>query len=162
MLSSQLEPTWTLILVSSLLLARGIASLGALTALAACNIAGSLSCTRSAPKPYPLWIDSPVSVQPRLDRNSSDTVLAFIFLHSSRVYMSICPVTGYSPTRLHWFRCRLMWHPQLRPLRPGASLAGTLTHLSMTVFVAWADVGSMSRLHPSALSNLLRSSCSNI
>ena len=28
--SSQLEPTWTLILVSSLLLARGIASLGAL------------------------------------------------------------------------------------------------------------------------------------
>ena len=31
-----------------------------------------------------------------------------------------------------------MWNhvgPQLRPLRPGASLAGTFTHLSMTVFV---------------------------
>ena len=28
-----------------------------------------------------------------------------------------------------------MWDPQLRPLRPGASLAGTLTHLSTTVFV---------------------------
>ena len=28
-----------------------------------------------------------------------------------------------------------MWDPQLRPLRPGASLAGTFTHLSMTVFV---------------------------
>ena len=25
------------------------------------------------PKPYPLWIDSPVSVQPRLHRNFSDS-----------------------------------------------------------------------------------------
>ena len=28
-----------------------------------------------------------------------------------------------------------MWDPQLRPLRPGASLAGAFTYLSMTVFV---------------------------
>ena len=44
-------------------------------------MAGSLSCTWSAPKSYTLWIDSPVSVQLRLDRNSSGTVLTFIFFH---------------------------------------------------------------------------------
>ena len=48
-LSSQLEPTWTLILVSSLLLARGIASLGALTALAASMQHRYTVCSQTIP-----------------------------------------------------------------------------------------------------------------
>ena len=48
-LSSQLEPTWTLILVSSLLLARGIASLGALTALAASMQHRYTACSQTIP-----------------------------------------------------------------------------------------------------------------
>ena len=89
-LSPQRELTWTLILVSSLLLARGIASLGALTALAASMQHGRKPflytvCSQTIP---PLDRFSSFLSSARLDRNSSDTFLAFIFLHSSRVYMS--------------------------------------------------------------------------
>ena len=50
-------------------------------------MARSLSCTRSVPKPYPLWIDSPVSVQPPLARNSSDSSCIHLLAFQPRLHV---------------------------------------------------------------------------
>ena len=46
-----------------------------------------------------------------------------------------CAQRPDKPILIHEFEGGFMWDPQLWPLRPGTSLAGTFTHLSMTVFV---------------------------
>ena len=124
-------------------------------------MAGSLSCTRSVPKPYPLW-----------DRFSSFCPAASwsqFFRHSSCIHL-----LAFQP-RLHFHTScdRILTNEvtlisMLTHVAPSAAtIAPTISPVRLHI-CPWrpslpaADVDSMSRLHPSTLSNLLRSSCSNI
>ena len=161
-LSSQLEPTWALILVSSLLLARGIASLGALTVLAASMQHGR--------KPFLCTVCS--QNIPPLDRFSSfcpATSWSKFFRHSSCIHL-----LAFQP-RLHVHTScdRMLTNevtlismsthvaPSAATIAP-RSIPRRYVYTSRLCGLPAADVGSMSRLHPSTLSNLLRSSYSNI
>ena len=74
-------------------------------------------------------------IRPQLVRRpptaSSSLILQVLKNHT----LASCAQRPDKPTLIHEFQGGFMWDPQLRPLRPGASLAGTFTHLSMTVFV---------------------------
>ena len=74
-------------------------------------------------------------IRPQLVRRSPTASSSLILQVLKNHTWASCAQRPDKPTLIHEFKGGFMWDPQLRPLRPGASLAGTFTHLSMTVFV---------------------------
>ena len=74
-------------------------------------------------------------IRPQMVRRSPTASSSLILQVLKNFTWASCAQRPDKPILIHEFEGGFMWDPQLRPLRPGTSLAGTFTHLSMTVFV---------------------------
>ena len=89
----------------------------------------------ASPPPTIFHTHTHTCIRPQLVRRSPTASSSLILQVLKNHTWASCAQRPDKPTLIHEFKGGFMWDPQLRPLRPGASLAGTFTHLSMTVFV---------------------------